>query len=252
MSGTFTPAPGRARTHTVLIRQTRMELLLTARRAEAVVLAMGVPLLVLFGAGLTDVTKVPTDNRLGYVAPGVIALTVMSTAFTGQAISTGYERTYGVLKRLGASPLNRSGLLIAKTAAIGCLVLAQSVILGAISIALGWRPDPVQLPAALAITIITTAAYSGFALIFASLLRPETTTGLATLVYVMMLALGGVMFQTVGGSTAEMLLMPLAAHADALRSSLTGGTGVPLRDWVALSLWAALGVGGAVRTFRWE
>jgi len=252
MSGTFTPAPGRAGMRTILIRQTRMELLLTARRAEAVVLAMGVPLLVLFGAGLTDVTKLSTHDRLGYVAAGVIALTVMSTAFTGQAISTGYERSYGVLKRLGASPLTRAGLLTAKTAAICCLVLAQSVVLAGIAAALGWRPHLTQLPAALAVTLITTAAYSGFALVFASLLRPETTTGLATLVYVMMLALGGVMFPAIGGSHIEVLFMPLAAHAEALRASLTDGGAVPLTDWIALGGWAVVGVGTAVRTVRWE
>jgi len=118
VTGTFTPAPGRAPMRTILRQQVRMELLLTARRGEAVVLAMGVPLLVLLGAVLTRATNVPTDDRPGYVVPGVLALTVMSTAFTGQAITTGYERSYGVLKRLGASPLTRPGLIFAKTAAI--------------------------------------------------------------------------------------------------------------------------------------
>ena len=125
VTGTFTPAPGRAPMRTILRQQVRMELLLTARRGEAVVLAMGVPLLVLLGAVLTRATNVPTDDRPGYVVPGVLALTVMSTAFTGQAITTGYERSYGVLKRLGASPLTRPGLLFAKTAAILCLVALQ-------------------------------------------------------------------------------------------------------------------------------
>ncbi len=41
----------------------------------------------------------------------------MSAAFTGQAIATGFERQYGVLKRLGATPLPRSVLLMAKTTA---------------------------------------------------------------------------------------------------------------------------------------
>jgi ABC-2 type transport system permease protein len=251
-AGTFTPAPGRAPRRTVLASQTRMELVLTVRRAEAAVLALGVPLLVLLGAGLTTVTTLPTDDRIGYVAPGVLALTVISTAFTGQAISTGYERSYGVLKRLGASPLTRGGLLTAKIAAIGCLVLAQSVVLAAVAVAVGWRPSLSHLPAAVAVTLLAVAAYSGFALVVASVLRPETTTGLATLIYVLMLALGGVMFPTLGGSSVEVLLMPLAAHAEALRSSLTAGTGVPLLDWAGLSLWALAGVATAARVFRWE
>jgi len=108
---TFAPAPARNSTKAILRSQIRMELILTARRGEAVVLAMGVPLLVLLGAGLTHVTNVPGGDRLAWVVPGVLALTVMSTAFTGQAITTGYERSYGVLKRLGASPLSRPGNL---------------------------------------------------------------------------------------------------------------------------------------------
>src|ERR1043165_2175024 len=122
---TFAPAPARNTTKAILRSQIRMELLLPARRGEAVVLAMGVPLLVLLGAGLTHVTNVPGGDRLAYVVPGVLALTVMSTAFTGQAITTGYERSYGVLKRLGASPLTKPGLLFAKTSAILVLVCAQ-------------------------------------------------------------------------------------------------------------------------------
>ena len=252
MSGTFTPAPGRASRRTILARQTRMELVLTARRGEAVVLAMGVPLLVLLGAGLTRATNLPTADRLGYVVPGVLALTVLSTAFTGQAISTGYERSYGVLKRLGASPLTRSGLLAAKTAAVCCLLAVQIAVLAGIGIAVGWRPQAGQLPSAVAVTVLATAAYCGAALMLAGLLRPETTTAAATLVYVLMLAAGGIMFAAPELGTAKYLLLPLAAHAEALRDTLTAGRPVPGAVWAGLSLWAVAGVAGAVRWFRWE
>ena len=252
MSGTFTPAPGRAGIATVLARQVRMELLLTARRGEAVVLAMGVPLLVLFGAGLTHATTLPPGNRLGYVVPGVLALTVMSTAFTGQAITTGYERSYGVLKRLGASPLTRPGLLTAKTVAILCLVAVQVLVLALIGVAAGWRPDVVDLGPALGVTVLATAAYSGLALLIASVLKPETTTAAATLIYVLMLAAGGIMFATPDLGTAGWFLLPLAAHATALRDALTDGTAIPGSIWLSLTLWAVAALTAAARRFRWE
>jgi ABC-2 type transport system permease protein len=251
-AGTFTPAPGRAPLRTVVRRQIRMELLLTARRGEAVVLAMGVPLLVLLGAGLTRATNLPTDDRLGYVVPGVLALTVMSTAFTGQAITTGYERSYGVLKRLGASPLTRPGLLFAKTAAIGCLVAVQLLVLALVGVAVGWRPGFGQLLPAAGITLLATAAYTGLALLLASLLRPETVTAAATLVYVLMLAAGGIMFAAPDLGVAGWFLLPLAAHAEALRDTLTAGTAVPGAIWLSLSLWAAASLAAAARAFRWE
>jgi ABC-2 type transport system permease protein len=229
-----------------------MELLLTARRGEALVLAMGVPLLVLLGAGLTPATNLPTDDRLGYVVPGVLALTVLSTAFTGQAISTGYERSYGVLKRLGASPLTRTGLLIAKTAAVCCLVALQLVVLAGVGVAVGWRPHAGQLLPAVAVTVLATAVYCGLALMMAGLLRPETTTASATLLYVVMLATGGIMFAEPDLGVVGHLLLPLAAHAEALRDTLTSGRPVSGSTWAGLGAWAVVAVTGAARFFRWE
>jgi ABC-2 type transport system permease protein len=251
-AGTFTPAPGRAARAVVVRRQIRMELLLTARRGEAVVLAMGVPLLVLLGAGLTHATNVPSADRLGYVVPGVLALTVMSTAFTGQAITTGYERSYGVLKRLGASPLTRSGLLFAKTAAILVLVGVQLLLLALVGVAVGWRPELGDLLPALGITVLAVAAYSGLALTLAGLLRPETVTAGATLIYVLMLAAGGIMFAAPDLGTAGWFVLPLAAHAEALRDTLTTGATIPGAIWLSLGAWAVVGVTAAVRLFRWE
>ena len=245
---TFAPAPGRAPLPVVLRRQIRMELILTARRGEAVVLALGVPVLVLLGAGLTHATTLPAGDRLGYVVPGVLALTVLSTAFTGQAITTGYERGYGVLKRLGASPLTRPGLLTAKTGAVFVLVVAQVLALAGIGTAVGWRPNLAGVPSALGATVLATTAYCGLALCLASVLKPETTTAAATLIYVLLLATGGIMF----GAPAGAALLPLTAHAEALRDALTAGRAVPASAWLTLTAWAVAGVTAAVRTFRWE
>ena len=40
-----------------------------------------------------------------FLVPGVLALAVMSTAMVSLGIATGFERRYGVLKRLGSTPL---------------------------------------------------------------------------------------------------------------------------------------------------
>ncbi len=252
MSGVFAPAPGRAPMRSVVASQIRMELTLTARRGEAIVLAMGVPLLVLLGAGLTEATNVPGDDRLAFVVPGVLALTVMSTAFTGQAITTGYERSYGVLKRLGASPLSRPGLLFAKTSAVLGLIVVQLLALALVGVVVGWRPHFGQLLPALGVTVLATAAYSGLALLLASVLRPETTTAAATLIYVLMLAAGGIMFAAPDLGPVGWFLLPLAAHAEALRATLSHDASVPLSIWLSLGTWAVVFVTAAARRFRWE
>jgi ABC-2 type transport system permease protein len=249
---TFAPAPARAPMPAILRSQIRMELVLTARRGEAVVLAMGVPLLVLLGAGLTHVTNVPGGDRLAFVVPGVLALTVLSTAFTGQAITTGYERSYGVLKRLGASPLTRPGLLLAKTAAVLGLIVAQLLVLAGVGVAVGWRPHLGEILPALGVTVLATAAYSGLALLLAGVLKPETTTAAATLIYVLMLAAGGIMFAAPDLGAAGWFLLPLAAHAQALRDTLSHDATVPLQIWLSLGLWAAVCLTAAARKFSWE
>lgn len=249
---TFAPAPSRAPFKNILRQQIRMEVTLTARRGEAVVLAMGVPLLVLLGAGLTHATNVPGNDRLGFVVPGVLALTVMSTAFTGQAITTGYERSYGVLKRLGASPLTRPGLLFAKTAAVLGLIVLQLLVLGLVGVAVGWRPHVADLLPAAGVTVLATAAYTGLALLLASVLRPETTTAAATFIYVLMLAAGGIMFAAPDFGPAVWFVLPLAAHAEALRDALTRDTEIPLSIWLSLGSWAAVFLTAAAKKFRWE
>src|SRR6202000_2533236 len=88
-------------------------------------------------------------SRIDFLTPGVIALAVMSTAFTSQAIATGFERRYGVLKRLGATPLSRPGLIAAKTATVIGVELLQAVIIGLVALALGWSPD--ATPAAIVV-----------------------------------------------------------------------------------------------------
>ena len=249
---TFAPAPSRAPFRNIVRHQIRMEVTLTARRGEAVVLAMGVPLLVLLGAGLTHATNVPGTDRLGFVVPGVLALTVMSTAFTGQAITTGYERSYGVLKRLGASPLTRPGLLFAKTAAVLGLIVLQLLVLALVGVAVGWRPHLTALLPALGVTVLATAAYTGLALLLASVLRPETTTAAATFIYGLMRAAGGIMFPVPALGPAGWFLLPLAAHAEALRDALTRDTTIPLSIWLSLSLWAVVFLTAAAKKFRWE
>jgi ABC-2 type transport system permease protein len=157
-----------------------------------------------------------------------------------------------VLKRLGASPLTRPGLLFAKTAAILGLVVLQLLVLALVGVAVGWRPEFGQLLPALGITVLATAAYSGLALTIASLLRPETVTAAATLIYVLMLAAGGIMFAAPDLGTFGWFLLPLAAHAEALRDALTAGAAIPGAIWASLGLWAAVSLAAAAKTFRWE
>jgi ABC-2 type transport system permease protein len=238
--------------------QTAMELRLTLRRGESLLLTLVIPvlLLVLFG------TVRLVDVDLDFLVPGVMALAVMSTAFTGQAIATGYERAYGVLKRLGATPLPRWGLLAGKTAAVLAVEALQIVVLVTVALLLGWRPGGGLLGVLVGgVTLVAlgTAAFSGLGLLLAGTLRAEATLAAANLGYVLLLATGGVVFpldRFPAAVRAVLELSPLAALASGLRAALGAGgataVSLPAADALTLLGWAVVSLAAAALTFRWE
>jgi ABC-2 type transport system permease protein len=181
----------------------------------------------------------------------------MSTAFTSQAIATGFERRYGVLKRLGATPLSRSGLIAAKTATVVGVELLQAAIIIVVALALGWAPDA-SLAAIVVVPLLVllgTAAFSGFALLLAGTLRAEATLAAANLIYVVLLGVGGVVFPLAkfpAGARPLLELLPTGALSTGLRQVLANGTAFPVRDAVTLAVWAVAGIALAARCFRWE
>jgi ABC-2 type transport system permease protein len=251
-TGAFRPDPGRPSLARMLAAQTRMELRLNLRHGESLVLTMVIPVLLLIGVSQTSVVRLPGTDRIGFLAPGVLALAVMSSAFTGQAISTGFERSYGVLKRLGASALSRRDLLIAKTLAVLAIIVLQVLVIAGVAVALGWRPAVAGLPAAAGLVLLGTAAFSGLGLLMAGTLRAEATLAAANLAYLLLLAAGGVMFALPDRVAGYLSWLPINALVDGLRSVLLhGGTG-PGLSWLVLAAWAVVSIGAAARCFRWE
>ncbi|MBG0832902.1 ABC transporter permease [Planomonospora sp. ID67723] len=250
----LTPAPGAAPLSRMVSAQAGAEIRAMLRNGEQLLLTMIIPVLLLVGFSAAPLVNVGGGPRVDFMTPGVLALAVMSTAFTGQAIATGFERRYGVLKRLGASPLSRSGLLLAKTLAVVAVEAVQVAIISGVALALGWRPGGSPL-AALALILLGTAAFSGLGLLMAGTLRAEATLAGANLVYLLMLGCGGVIFplEAFPDSAEPVLaLLPISALAGGLRAVLADGGGVPFTALAILAGWAAGSLLLASRTFRWE
>ncbi|GIH24693.1 transport permease protein [Acrocarpospora phusangensis] len=249
----FTPAPGAAPLGRMVAAQAGAEIRAMLRNGEQLLLTMIIPVLLLVGFSKAPLLDVPGE-RVDFVAPGVLALAVMSTAFTGQAIATGFERRYGVLKRLGATPLSRIGLMLAKTLAVLTVEALQVVVLVLVALTLGWSPTGNPLWAALLI-LLGTAAFSGLGLLMAGTLRAEATLAGANLVYLVMLALGGVVLPLSAYPAAvEPFLgfLPLGAFTTGMRAVLAEGGGPPWTALCVLAAWAAASLALAARTFRWE
>lgn len=256
-AGAFAPSPGAAPMPRMIAAQTAMETRTLLRNGEQLMVTMVIPLGLLALLSLEPLVNIGAGSRIDFLAPGIIALAIMSTAFTSQAIATGFERRYGVLKRLGATPLSRGGLISAKTATVILIELLQAAVITAVGTGLGWRPHASALAfITVPLLVLTgTAAFSGLALLMAGTLRAEATLALANLVYIVLLGIGGVVFPLTKFPAAArpfLTLLPTGALATGLRSVLQDAAGVPLRDLAVLAAWAVVCIGLAARTFRWE
>lgn len=256
-AGTFTPAPGAAPLHRQVRAQAWMETKLILRNGEQLLLAVIIPILALVG-GTVAARRVDldlADRPIDVLAPGVLALAVMATSFTSLAIATGFERRYGLLKRLGASPLPRVGLLLGKVLALLLVQVFQAVVICAAALALGWQPAGGVVGALIAVVaaLFGTCAFAGLGLALAGALRAEATLAAANLVFLLLMMGGGIVLprSTYGAAEGALQFLPSAALGDALRDAFLEGqlNGLAL---VVLLGWAAAGAALASRFFKWE
>ncbi|MFC7264468.1 ABC transporter permease [Streptomyces lutosisoli] len=234
--------------------QAAFETKMLLRNGEQLLLTVVIPTLLLVLFSSVDIVDTGKGEAVDFLTPGILALAVMSTAFTGQAIATGFERRYGVLKRLAASPLPRWGLMTAKTASVLVTEALQIVLLTVIAFALGWSPHGNPL-AVLLLLILGTAAFSGLGLLMAGTLKAEATLAAANLVFLLLLVGGGVivpMDKFPSGAQDVLGLLPISALSDGLRDVLQHGAGMPWGDLGILAVWAVVGLGAAGKFFRWE
>jgi len=243
------PAPLATR----VLAQARVELALTARRGESVLLAIGIPVLLLVFFGTVDVLPTDVDDPVDFLAPGVLALAVMSTAMVGLGIATGFERQYLVLKRLGATPLGRPALLAAKTLAIAAVELVQVVLLVAVGLALGWDPGS-GWPAAVGALLLGTVAFAGLGMLMAGRLRAEVTLAAANGLYLVLLLLGGFVLpidELPGWLQGIARALPSGALSDLVHAAVGAGPDRP-EAWAVLAAWALAAPAAAALTFRWD
>lgn len=255
--GGFAPRPGAAPLLHQVRAQASMEARLMLRNGEQLLLAVVIPVIVLLGGvggadrlGL-DLAERPVDA----LTPGVLALAVMSTAFTSLAIATGFERRYGVIKRLGSSPLPRSGLLAGKVGALLVIEAMQVAVVAVVGLLLGWEPEVSATAIAGGVLglLAGTFAFAALGLFLAGILRAEATLAAANLVYLLLLAGGAVVIpaEEYGAAGSLLAWLPSGALGESMRAALVDGQ-LAGGSLLALLAWGVLGTVLTARTFRWE
>jgi ABC-2 type transport system permease protein len=242
-----------ASAHRRVLAQARFEATTLARNGEQLLVSLVLPALALTGLVLSTAPSLGPGRRVDLAVPGVLALAVVSTAFTGQAIATGFDRRYGVLRLLGSTPLGRGGLLYGKALAVLGIVAAQGAVLSALGLALGWEPRLAGIPAACVTAVVGTWTFESLALLLAGTVRAEAVLALANLAWVLLLGLGVLVPTSRLPALAAAVAagLPSGALGDALRQSLGTG-GVPWGQWAVLVAWGAIGTLAARRWFRWD
>jgi ABC-2 type transport system permease protein len=240
--------------------QVRAETFMTLRRGETLLLTVGIP--VVFLVFFSTVHVVPTGRTaaVAFFVPGVLALAIMSTSMVSLGIATGFERGYGVLKRLGTTPLGRPRLLGAKITTVVVVEVVQAAVLVPVGFGLGWDPGgPAGVGAAvgeaIAVAVLATVAFGGIGLLMAGTLRAEVNLAAANGLYLVLLLLGGMVVplsKLPAGLADVAKVLPAAALSDGLHAALGRGSAVPAEAWIVLAVWAVAAPVAAAFTLRWE
>ena len=236
-----------------ILAQARFELRLAMRQGESLVVAFLIPVGILVFFTKVDAVNTDLDRPVDFLVPGVLALAVMSAAMVSLGIATGFERRYGVLKRLGSTPMSRGGLLVAKTVVVLVIEVLQVVVIVSVGVALGWKPSG-TLPLAIGLLLVGTVAFAGIGLLMAGTLRAEANLAAANAVFLLLLFLGGMAYplrRLPDALEVTAQALPAAALAESVRDVL-GGAPFPWVSSGVLAAWAVVVPVLAARYFRWE
>nr|WP_234974296.1 ABC transporter permease [Williamsia sterculiae] len=249
-SGVFAPSPRPAPVMRMLVAQTRMELLLLLRNGEQLLLTMFIPITLLVGLCLIPLGDLG-ERRADLFVPAIMTVAVMSTAFTGQAIAVGFDRRYGALKRLGATPLPRWGVIAGKSLAVVAVVILQAIILGLIGLAFSWDVTPVGLLIGAVAIAVGTVTFSALGLLLGGTLRAEVVLALANIAWFVFIGIGSLV--VMGDRVPRAVwwvarCTPSGALSESLHRAAAGSFDV--FGLLVLVVWGAVAAAAAVRYFR--
>jgi ABC-2 type transport system permease protein len=239
----------------LVIVQLRAEIRRVAGNGEQLLLTLGIPVLLLVFFSAVDVLPTGTPEPIDFLAPGILALATMSTAMVSLGIGTGFERSYHVLKRLGATPLGRPRLMAAKIGSVIAIEIVQFAVLVPVAYLLGWNPPSPNWLLAIVGVVVGTMAFAGIGLTLAGTLPGEVNLAAQNGLYLVLLLLGGMVVPFAKLPVALRSVahaLPSGALTDVLRETLSDAGTQPARSWIVLCVWAVVTPVVASRLFRWD
>ncbi|KUM31710.1 ABC transporter [Arthrobacter sp. EpRS66] len=237
-----------------ILIQGKYESLQMLSNGEQLILAVVMPMIALFVLTLTDLLDGVAERSIDAAVPGVLALCVISTAFTGQGIGTGFDRRYGVLKMFSTTPLGKTGLIFGKVIAVLTVLVIQVVLITVVALFMGWEPNPWGIAPAILFLLLGAAAFTSLGLLIAGTVRPEATLAITNLAWILLAGAGGVLYPlSMAPAWIQPTLnaLPSAALGDAMREALISGH-FSIAGLIFLVLWSAAGSFAAIKLFKWN
>jgi len=237
----------------IYFSQLRQELTVMIRNGEQLLLLVVIPVMLLVFFSQTDFLSSDNENKIDFLLPGILSLAVISTAMVSLGIATGFERSYGVLRRLGTTPLGTRRLVAAKMSAICIIEIAQLVMLIVVGLLLGWNPSRINSLQILLFLILGMACFAGIGLTLAGRLRAEVNLAAQNGLYLVFLMLGGIFVESdeLPATLSQIsAFSPSSLLSGLLRDSFKNT--VVLADAFALCGWAIAACVLAVTSFKWS
>ncbi|MBS6029476.1 MULTISPECIES: ABC transporter permease [Kocuria] len=256
LTGSASQRPRAASLSRRVLAQARFETMTMVRNGEQLLLLVILPVMALVGLTFTDLLdpyRVDGASRVDVAVPGILVLCVISSAFSGQGIQTGFDRRYGVLRHLSTTPLGRSGLIAGKLLAILAVLVLQYLVIAAVAAWLGWRPSGLAVLGSIPLLVLVAVTFTGLGMLIAGTLRAEATLAVLNVVWVALAAGGGVLFPLTalpGWLSRLVALLPSSAAGELVRECFLG-TPATLAPLLVLGVWAVLSWAATVKWFRW-
>lgn len=245
--GTFAPNPQRASVTTMTLAQAKLEASLFLRHGEQQLLSLVIPIIMM--VALVKLPLMDLDNPIQVVFPLTLAIAAMSAGFTGQAIAVAFDRRYGALKRIGASGVPPWTIITGKALAVVFVVAVQTLILGAIGLALGWRAPLSHVLLAIVVLFLGVAAFTALGLLVGGTLGSELVLALANLIWFVFVGVASFAVVRSGGDIPSWLnVVPSVALADGLTEAFSGST--PLLHVAILIAWFLGAAAAATKLFK--
>ncbi|WP_159609303.1 ABC transporter permease [Glutamicibacter sp. JC586] len=237
-----------------ILAQGKYESIQMLSNGEQLILAVVMPLIALIVLSVTDLLNGVAERSIDAAVPGVLALCVISTAFTGQGIGTGFDRRYGVLKMFSTTPLGKAGLIFGKVIAVLTVLVIQVILISVVGLFMGWEPNLVGIVPAILFLLLGAAAFTSLGLLIAGTVRPEATLAITNLAWILLAGAGGVLYPlSMAPDWIQPTLnaLPSAALGDAMRDALISGH-FSIAGLIFLVLWSAAASFAAIKLFKWN